>query len=178
MVLKKSGKKNKKQIIKASLILIGVGVALFAIHGFLFTCIRISDVSMNPALDKGQIVLIQRVGDIRRYDMVLLDCGEDTNHIRRVIGVPGDTLCIRDGFIYINGEILEEYYGKESIYNAGIAQDEIHLEDGEYFVLGDNRNNSLDSRNSQIGVIKRNQIKGKATYRLLPLQGFGSLKNQ
>ena len=83
-----------------------------------------------------------------------------------------------DGNIYINGEILEENYGKETILDPGRAINPITLGDDEYFVLGDNRNNSKDGRNELVGNIKRENIIGRAWVRIWPLSDFGLLKHQ
>jgi len=90
--------------------------------------------------------------------------------------LPGETVYIDgSGNIYINGEILEENYGTETILNAGNASTEIILKNDEYFVLGDNRNNSTDSR--MIGCIKRDDIVGKAWLRVYPFNSFGLVDN-
>ncbi len=94
--------------------------------------------------------------------------------MKRIIGLPGETVQIDlSGNIYINGEILEEDYGLEPINFPGLAQDPITLGEDEYFVLGDNRNNSSDSRDPSVGNIKRDDIMGKAWVRIWPLNKFG-----
>ncbi len=93
--------------------------------------------------------------------------------------MPGETVKIDDeGNIYINDEILEESYGREVIENPGIAADPIVLGDDEYFVMGDNRNNSSDSRDPSVGNIHRDDIIGRAFIRIWPLAKFGILKHQ
>ena len=92
-----------------------------------------------------------------------------TDYIKRVIGRPGETVRIdKDGHIYVNDELLEENYGKEVIEDPGIAEDGITLGKDEYFVLGDNRNNSSDSRDPDVGAVSKSQIKGKVWLRLRP----------
>ena len=83
-----------------------------------------------------------------------------------------------EGNIYINGEILEEDYGLETIQNPGRAAEPITLGEDEYFVLGDNRNNSTDSRTEKVGNVKRSTITGRAWVRIWPLSDFGVLKHQ
>ena len=83
-----------------------------------------------------------------------------------------------DGMVYIDGEMLDESYGKETMQYAGVASDPIELGEDEYFVLGDNRNNSSDSRDPSVGNVKEDQIIGKAYIRIWPLNKFGILRHQ
>ena len=145
--------------------------------------------SMEPTLTDGDSVVIQRLSyyftDPKRYDVVVFpvnyDSGsaEKTYYIKRVIGLPGETVQIdENGNIYINGELLEENYGAETIQNPGRAVNPITLGEDEYFVMGDNRNNSKDSRSEEVGNVKRSQIIGRAWLRIWPLNKFGLLKHQ
>ena len=90
--------------------------------------------------------------------------------------MPGETVQIIDGVIYINGEVLEEYYGKEFMVDGGIAIDPILLSEDEYFVLGDNRNNSMDSRVAEVGNIKRDELIGRVWIRITPFSEFGKVE--
>ena len=99
-------------------------------------------------------------------------------YIKRIIGLPGETVQIRDGEIYIDGAILEEDYGKETMLTSGRAADQIQLGEDEYFVLGDNRNHSEDSRFDDVGNIERSEIIGRAFIRIWPFERFGLLKHQ
>ena len=126
---------------------------------------------MEPTLYNAQKICINRfvyfVSDPQMGDVVVfLPHGDENNHyyVKRVVGVPGDTIQILNGWIYINGAIYEdtEYYDK--IVDGGIAVNPITLGDDEYFVLGDNRNNSEDSRSGDIGIVKKDYIVGEAWY--------------
>ncbi len=104
---------------------------------------------------------------------------EDIYFMKRVIGLPGETINIdEEGLIYVDGEILEESYGNEPIDpdKLGLAEEGITLQEGEYFVLGDNRNNSSDSRSEMVGNVWKEEIIGKVWLRLYPLRKIGFVK--
>lgn len=135
----------------------------------------VSGDSMFPYLKNGEVVLVNKCNiKIKRFDVVTID--KNNNHVivKRVIGLPHETIQIIDGNVYINGEKINDITD-EVIVNSGIACDEINLNENEYFVLGDNRNNSKDSRNEEIGIIKFNEIKGKVFLRIFPFNRIGKL---
>lgn len=129
--------------------------------------------SMEPGLYNGQEVLINRViyrlsspnrGDV----IVFLPNGNQNTHfyVKRVVGLPGETIQIRDGSLYVDGVLLEEDAEFDRIADSGIAANELQLEIDEYFVLGDNRNSSEDSRSGNIGPVRKDTIAGKAWFKL------------
>lgn len=133
--------------------------------------ISVIGVSMEPALYNGHEVLVNRFlykmmspgrGDV----IVFLPNGNPNSHyyLKRVIGLPGEKVQILNGYVYINGELLEEDESYDIIADPGIAETEITLESDEYFVLGDNRNASEDSRSGNIGPVKKDTITGKAWF--------------
>ena len=123
--------------------------------------------------------LSYRFHDPERFDIIVFRYlyKKNTFYIKRVIGLPGETVQIADGVIYINGEPLEEDYGLEEITNPGRALEPITLGEDEYFVLGDNRNGSSDSRMTDVGNITRKQIVGKASLIIWPFSEFGWVKH-
>lgn len=136
--------------------------------------------AMAENLNNGDSVFMNRfvyimsnpeAGDV----VVFQPNGNEKSHyyIRRVVGVPGDTVQIKNGAVYINGELFNEKVTVSSIEDAGVASEEIKLENGEYFVLGDNRNNSEDSRYANIGNIKKEYIIGKAWFRFSSFKDMG-----
>ncbi len=136
--------------------------------------------SMSPTLVSGDEILVNRfiykVTDPKRGDIIVfLPNGNEKSHyyVKRVIGVPGDTVLIQNGAVYINGEVYKEEIEAAAIEEAGLASEEITLDSDEYFVLGDNRNNSEDSRYANIGNIKKDYIIGKAWFRVAPFSSFG-----
>ena len=129
--------------------------------------------SMEPGLVNGQEILMNRViyrlSSPKRGDVIVfLPNGNQNSHyyVKRVIGLPGETIHIQDGNVYVDGVMLEEDETIDKIMDAGIAQNELTLELDEFFVLGDNRNSSEDSRSGNIGAVKKDNIIGKAWFRL------------
>ena len=136
--------------------------------------------SMRPAVLDGDIVLVNRMiydaSKPKRGDIIVFKPNGNENarsYIKRIIGLPGETVQIKDGEIYIDGEKLEEKYETTAIEDAGTASEEITLDGDEYFVLGDNRRNSEDSRMADIGNVKRSEIEGKAWFVLSTKGNFG-----
>ncbi len=140
----------------------------------------VSGNSMNPCLANDDQVLVNHfaytVGKPSRYDVVaftLTGMESSKVYIKRVIGLPGETVLIKNGKIYIDGELLEDDVSQENIITAGLASKEIKLGEDEYFVLGDNRNNSEDSRFANIGNVKLDNIIGKPWLVVQPFDSFG-----
>ena len=124
--------------------------------------------------------LSYRFSDPERYDIIVFpyQYQEKTYYIKRIIGMPGETVQVIDGMVYIDGEMLDESYGKEVMEYAGVASEPIELGEDEYFVLGDNRNNSSDSRDPVVGNIHRDELIGKAWMRIYPFNKMGMIKHQ
>ena len=142
---------------------------------------QVSGESMYPTLNDGDNLLVDKISyrfrDPARYDIVVFPFRyqEGTFYIKRVIGLPGESVYISDGTVYINGKALEDPYGYEKIHNPGLASTPLTLGENEYFVLGDNRNNSVDSREPSVGTISGEDIIGRAVLRIWPLSGIGML---
>ena len=145
---------------------------------------HVSGDSMKNTLNDGDHLIVDkityRMREPVRYDIIVFPFRykENTFYIKRIIGLPGETVQIAGGEIYIDGEILKESYGREVIKDPGIAESPIELGEDEYFVLGDNRNESSDSRDPSVGKILREEIVGRAWLRIWPLNKFGILKHQ
>ena len=136
--------------------------------------------SMADTLNSGDEILINRfvykVSDPKPNDLIVfLPNGNEKSHyyVRRVIACPGDTIQIKEGVVYVNGEAYQEKITVASIEDAGVASEEIKLGDDEYFVLGDNRNNSEDSRLANIGNVKKSYIIGKAWFYFKSIGNMG-----
>lgn len=140
--------------------------------------------SMETTLSDGDNLIVDKISyrfsDPERYDIVVFpyQYEEKTYYIKRIIGLPGETVQIIDGYVYIDGELLGENYGSEIIENPMTAAEPITLGEDEYFVLGDNRNHSSDSRDPSVGLIKRSDLIGKAWVRIWPLNKIGFIKHE
>jgi signal peptidase I len=139
-------------------------------------------ISMENTLKDGDSIIINkfsyRFTDPQRFDVIVYkEGGKEHSYydIKRIIGLPGETIQIKDGLFYINGEAVEDVINAEPMKNYGLAEEEFKLEENEYFVLGDNRNNSEDSRFASVGTIKKNEIIGEAFIRLKPFNFVSKL---
>ena len=160
-----------------------VGITFLIIH-FVGQRTYVSGSSMENTLSDGDNLIVDKItyrfSDPKRYDIIVFpyQYEENTYFIKRIIGLPGETVQIVDGIIYIDGEALQESYGREVMKNSGLAADPVTLGEDEYFVLGDNRNDSTDSRDPSVGKIPRDRIIGRAWVRIWPLSKIGILRHQ
>lgn len=141
----------------------------------------VSGNSMSPILEDGDHILVNKMiyGIIspKRNDIIVFrQEGQEHSYysVKRVVGLPGESIQIRAGILYINDEEYEEINNVDKMITPGIAEEKITLEKGEYFVLGDNRNQSEDSRYSSVGMVTKKEIIGKAWIRLKPSFDFVS----
>ena len=146
---------------------------------------RVSGSSMETTLSDGDQLIVDKISyrfrDPKRYDIVVFPYRyeEKTYYIKRIIGMPGETVQVVDGYAYINGERLEsDIYGAEVMEYANMAAEPITLGDDEYFVLGDNRNHSSDSRDPSVGVIHRDELMGRAWVRIYPFDKMGVIRHE
>lgn len=157
------------------------GITFLIIH-FVGQRTVVNGVSMQPTLSDGDNLIVDKLSyrfrDPDRFDIIVFPQGDGRYFIKRIIGLPGENVRIdEDGFIYIDGEKLSESYGKEVIQDPGLAKDGIELGTDEYFVLGDNRNDSMDSRMAEVGLIAGDRIMGRAWLRIYPFDEIGFLKH-
>lgn len=178
-------KKVLKEIFNTSIYLLVVIGLVYLVITYVGQRTEVNGESMENTLSNEDNLIVDkltyRFSDPKRYDIIVFPFryADNTFYIKRIIGMPGETVQIdREGNIYINGEVLEESYGREVIQNPGLAANTIQLGQDEYFVMGDNRNNSSDSRDPMVGNIHRDEIIGRAWVRIWPLHKFGILKHQ
>ena len=179
--------KVMKEFLNTAIYLLCVLGAVWLVITFVGQRTEVEGASMENTLHNGDNLIVDKLSyrfrDPERFDIIVFPFQYQTNtyYIKRIIGLPGETVQImEDGSIYINGEKMEESYGREVIQpeTIGRAAEPIVLGEDEYFVMGDNRNNSSDSRTDIVGNIKREDIIGKAGLRIWPLSDFGVLKHQ
>ena len=176
--------KSTFQIILHEWPILVIGIIVSLLLGFLIATFgmektQMSGSSMEPILQEGDAILVNKMSysvfSPKRNDVIVFrEEGKEHsyNSIKRVVGLPGETIQIIDGALYINGEKHEEKNAVDSMITAGVAEEAVTLEAGEYFVLGDNRNQSEDSRYSSVGMVTKKEIVGKAWIRTKPSLGF------
>lgn len=173
-----------KEIIEMVLYLLFVLVVVWLIITYVGQRTVVDGTSMNVTLDDGDNLWVSKIsyniGEPERFDIVVFPVDDDdTYYIKRIIGMPGETVRIDvGGTIYINDKPLKESYGYEAIKKdmRGRAKKGVTLGEDEYFVMGDNRNGSEDSRFEIVGNVKRDILVGKAVFRIWPLKSFGKIE--
>ena len=178
-------KKVLREILSTSLYLLGVLCVVYLVIHFVGQRTQVQGSSMEPTLSSEDNLIVDKISyrfhDPERFDIIVFPYlkEDDTFYIKRIIGLPGETVQIDEaGNIYVDEKLLQENYGKEVILHPGRAIDPIKLGPDEYFVMGDNRNNSTDSREPKVGNIRRENIIGRAWLRIWPFDKFGVVKHR
>ena len=177
-----SAKKVIKEIIIWILLIVITISASYFVTTNVFVKTSVSGTSMEPTLKEGQVVIVNKleyyIKSPKRNDVIVYKQSNKEHsyfEIKRVIGLPGETVKIKNGIVYINDEAMKEKVKTEAISNSGLAEEGVKLDDNEYFVLGDNRNDSEDSRFAGIGNVLKNEILGKAVATEKPFSLVDSL---
>lgn len=175
---KEKVKKTPKQELIEWIVTIAAALAIaFVIRTFLFEPVRVEGGSMSNTLLDGEIMFVTKPeylsGDPERFDVVICHYPDrgNTNFVKRVVGLPGDTVEIKDGYLYVNGEKYEEDY---LTYRPNYTMSAYTVPDGMYFVLGDNRSNSNDSH--IIGPVSRDMIIGHVRQVIWPLDSWRTIE--
>ena len=159
------------KLLKELLPYIIIIIVVIIIRTFIFTPVVVNGPSMMNTLHNGDVMILDKIGmklgGIKRFDIVVIQTGK-TKIIKRVIGMPGETISYHDNKLYINGKEVSDNHSNEVTYDF----EEVKIPDGEYYVLGDNRTDSVDSR--ILGTIPKNEILGHATFIIYPFNRFGS----
>ena len=160
------------KLLKEAIPYIIIIVVVLLLRAYVVTPIRVNGLSMYDTLEGDEIMILWKLGEIERYDIVVADVkvsGSDDVVIKRVYGLPDETISCEDGKIYINGSLIEDEYGYRETSDFG----PVTLGENEYFLLGDNREISLDSR--VFGKVTRDEIEGTTNFILLPFKKFGNV---
>lgn len=168
------------------LVYIGIIIGLtYLIVTFVGQRTSVSGHSMETTLQDGDQLIVDKISyrfrEPKRYDIIVFPYQYEENvfYIKRIIGLPGETVQVKDGYTYINGERLEsDIYGAEPMEAGGIASEPVILGEDEYFVLGDNRNHSSDSRDPGVGVLNREDLLGRAWIRIYPFDHMGVIRHE
>ncbi|MBP3876912.1 MAG: signal peptidase I [Lachnospiraceae bacterium] len=174
-------RREKRRHVLRTIFELIVVVVLAALTAFVvFSSVILQESAMSPTLEAGNQVLVNRAAyiltGVRRGDVIAYRSSgtfDSGVHVKRVIGLPGETIQIRDGLILINGKTYIESREFPNITNPGVAENSVHLGSDEYFVLGDNRNNSEDSRFADVGNIRKTNIIGRVWFRIRPYTSVG-----
>lgn len=176
-------KKTVKKMINSLLYLLVVLCMSYGMKIYAVARTDVEGISMETNLYDGDSLIVDKLTyhfrDPQRFEIIVFTYEDNIFFIKRVIGLPGETVQIDEqGNIHIDGEILVEGFGREVIQpnRIGIVSEPILLGEDEYFVMGDNRNNSTDSRTAIVGNIKRDDIVGRAVFRIWPFSRFGILR--
>ncbi len=174
------------QVFETIIYFVGIFLCVILLQRYVVQPVEVDGRSMEATLYNADHLLLEklsyRLSEPKRFDVIVFRHNEDgieSYYIKRIIGLPGETVRIEDSVIYINGEVLSENFGKDdTIRSSGIAIEEIIIGEDEYFVLGDNRNNSKDSRDPAVGLVQKEAIVGRAWVRVWPLWDFGLVRHE
>ena len=176
--------KQLKETREWILTIIATVVLIFVIRTYIFSPVIVEGNSMNPTLVEGDRLFINKigmyVGEIDRFDVVVFKGNKDKHYIKRVVGMPGDRIHFKNNNLYINDQVVSEKYVIEEGYQRDMTLDSLYGYDKipkeYYFVLGDNRPNSLDSRQRSIGLVHESEILGSSNVIVWPINRIQNVK--
>lgn len=178
---------KKRKVVETVVVLAVFALLLFGIPRYIMERVIVDGPSMENTLQDGDNILVEKIsryfGALQRFDIIVFYPNESAKgnngryYIKRIIGLPGETVQIADGVILINGEPLDESYGATEMGQSGIAAEPVTLGTKEYFVLGDNRAISKDSRSPDVGIVPLSRIAGRLMLRVFPFDQFGTVND-
>lgn len=186
---RKENKSRGSEILSTVLYCVAAVIIFLLIRNFLFAPVSVDGESMVPTLEDQDRLILNKIDNIDRFDVVVFPAPDEPEkqYIKRIIGLPGDTIRYQDDALYINGEAVEEEYLQSSIektatggnftedFSLASKTGEETVPEGSYFVMGDNRQNSKDSR--VFGFVDADTVSGTATLRIWPIKEIGSIDN-
>ena len=174
-----------RELLNTAIYLLCVLGAVWLVITFVGQRTEVEGASMENTLHNGDNLIVDKLSyrfhDPERFDIIVFpfQFQDNTYYIKRIIGMPGETLQIKDGYVYIDGEQLtSDIYGNELIEDPQTAEDPVTLGEDEYFVMGDNRNHSMDSRDPSVGVLKKSDLMGRAWVRIYPFNNVGVIRHE
>lgn len=172
--------KNLRTFLEWIEIIVIALIITFIIKAFIGEVTVVVGSSMHPTLETGDRLVVNRIGYLlgepKKGDVITFKYSKDSNYIKRVIGVPGDSINIHDKKVFVNGKELDESYIAEKTLSGGDFEYPVKVTEDHYFVMGDNRNNSKDSRRRTVGLVDKKAIRGKAFLRIWPFNRVGIIK--
>ncbi|WP_035053027.1 signal peptidase I [Carnobacterium pleistocenium] len=186
---RKENKSLGSEILSTLLYCVVALIIFFLIRNFLFAPVSVDGESMVPTLEDQDRLILNKINNIERFDIVVFPAPDEPEkqYIKRIIGLPGDSIRYQDDTLYINEEPVEEDYLQSSIEEMAIGGNFTEdfslasktgvetVPEGKYFVMGDNRQNSKDSR--IFGFVDAATVSGTASLRIWPLREIGSIDN-
>lgn len=168
-----------KKVLKSTLSsLIVVAAIAVLIATLALPVLQIQGSSMEPTLNDEEIVVLIKTSNLKRGQLCCFSY-QNKLLIKRIVGIPGDTININEeGYVYINGELLDEPYILDRALGECDIDFPFHVTESHYFILGDNRSTSIDSRSSVVGLVSEEQIVGKIFFRIWPFEKMGSIEDQ
>ena len=169
------------KVLKTGFMFLIVLIIVYLLVNYVFRRTVVHNVSMQDTLYDGDNIIMDElsynVSDPKRFDVICFKSYKEKELlIKRVIGLPGETIQIKNGVIFVNDKEIKDRTGLSEIEDAGLAKEPVTLSKDEYFVIGDNRKESIDSRSSEVGNIRRKDILGKASLIFWPLDRIGIIK--
>ena len=173
---RENSKKEYRKVLRNTLfVVIVVAAAAVLISSFFITVLKVTGDSMTPTLDTGEIVIAQNSGSFEPGDLIAFYYNNKVL-VKRVLGSPGDWITIDDeGYVSVNGVKLEEEYVSDRSLDPTDLEFPYQVPENRYFVLGDHRSASIDSRSSVVGCVTKEQLIGKIVFRVFPFDKIGNL---